>query len=64
MSGFKERQVSEERATQIPAHGGRDVSQYNVSILANTLALRLKPAFEMLVISRQKELMYNYLFIN
>lgn len=56
--------MTEERATQIPAHGDRDVSQYNVPILRNTLALQLKPKFEMLVISRQKKLMYSYLFIN
>lgn len=56
------RYLTKDRATQILAHGDRYVSQYNVHILGNTLGL--KPAFKMLVISRQNELVYNYLFIN
>ena len=56
--------MTEERATQTPAHGGRDTVQRIAPILGNTLALGLKPAFEVLMLPRQKEFLSNYLFIN
>ena len=62
MAGFKERQISEERATQSPAHHGRGMAQHIVPILGSTLGL--KPESEVLMLPRQKEFLSNYLFIN
>lgn len=45
MAGFEGRDMTKERTTQIPALGGRDISQYNVPILENTLTLGFKPIF-------------------